>query len=250
MTLSFQLYSARNFQPWDGVLALLSRSGYAAVEGYGDAYADASGFRALLDRHGLSMPTGHFSVDFLETDPDGAVAAARTLGMKAVYCPWLDPDERPTDMRGWISFARRLTAIARTLKGEGLRFGWHNHDFEFAKLPDGDVPMRILLAEAPEIEWEADVAWIVRGGAGALDWIARHGDRIGAVHVKDIAPRGQALDEDGWADVGSGTVDWPTILDAIGKASPSPLFILEHDNPSDLARFAGRSIEWMKGRHF
>ena len=56
----------------------------------------------------------------------------------------------------------------------------------------------------------------MRGGADPLDWIDRYGARIVAVHVKDIAPAGECADEDGWADVGHGTIDWPAIWKRLG----------------------------------
>lgn len=246
MTVSFQLYSARNFQPWEDVIAMLANAGYDAVEGYGDLYPDAPGFRDLLDRHGLAMPSGHFSIELLEGAPDTAIAAAKALGMKAVYCPWLNEDQRPVDAAGWAALARRLAAIGVRMTDAGLTFGWHNHDFEFATLAGGETPMQILLEEAPQISWEADIAWIVRGGADPFDWIARHGKRLTAVHVKDIAPAGTADVEDGWADVGHGTVDWTALLATLDAGSPARLYIMEHDNPADVARFAGRSIAWVK----
>src|SRR5712672_2250085 len=61
MNWSFQLYSARNFQPWDQVLKLLAEAGYRQVEGFGGVYADAAALRAELDRNGLTMPSGHVS---------------------------------------------------------------------------------------------------------------------------------------------------------------------------------------------
>ena len=60
-----------------------------------------------------------------------------------------------------------------------------------------------------------DVAWVVRGGADPLPWIDRHGKRIVAVHVKDIAKPGEGKDEDGWSDVGHGTMDWAGLLKAL-----------------------------------
>ena len=45
--------------------------------------------------------------------------------------------------------------------------------------------------------------------------ICRH---ITSVHVKDIA-RGRELDEDGWADVGHGTVDWKGLIAALQAAA-------------------------------
>ncbi len=72
-----------------------------------------------------------------------------------------------------------------------------------------------------------------------------HGSRITAVHVKDIAPSGQNTNEDGWADVGYGTVDWKALTKML-KGTPASYFIMEHDNPSDDERFARRSIATLK----
>ncbi len=66
-----------------------------------------------------------------------------------------------------------------------------------------------------------------------------------AVHVKDIALAGEKTDEDGWEDVGHGTVDWAELFTALRK-TPVRYFIMEHDNPSDDTRFASRSIETVK----
>lgn len=90
-----------------------------------------------------------------------------------------------------------------------------------------------------------DVAWVIRGGADPLAWIARYKDRITAAHVKDIAPEGENADEDGWSDVGHGTVDWKAILAALRKIGVRHL-VMEHDNPKEDARFASRSIASVK----
>jgi sugar phosphate isomerase/epimerase len=243
MDVSFQLYSARNFTPWDSVLDHLAGLGYTQVEGFGGVYADAPAFRAALDARGLSMPSGHFfPLASFEADFDKTITAARALGMTQLYCP--APDEsyrKDADAGAWRDLAARLETVAKRVQDAGLRFGWHNHHWEFMALPTGEIPMQILLDGAPSMEWEADIAWIVRGGADPLAWIAANAARITAAHVKDIAPAGQATDEDGWADVGTGVMDWPAITRALRAAGVS-LFVMEHDNPSDLARFASRSI--------
>ena len=46
MHWSFQLYSARNFQPWDKVLKMLGELGYKQVEGFGGVYSDPAAMRA------------------------------------------------------------------------------------------------------------------------------------------------------------------------------------------------------------
>ena len=244
MDVSFQLYSAREFTPWEEVIATLARLGYTQVEGFGGNYEDPAAFRALLDQHGLSMPSGHFfPIGSFEEGLETSLAAAKTLGMKRLFCPapedlWRDG----TDAANWIALAGRLEEAAKKVNDAGFAFGWHNHHWEFMPLPGGEIAMELLLEHAPSMDWEIDVAWVVRGGADPLDWIARHGARITTAHVKDIAPEGECADEDGWADVGQGTMDWKAIMAAL-RAAGVDLFVMEHDKPSDATRFATRSIE-------
>jgi sugar phosphate isomerase/epimerase len=243
MNWSMQLYSARNFQPWDKVLKLLGEAGYKEVEGFGGVYSDPAGFRKELDKNGLSMPTGHFSIDTLEGDFDGARKIADALGIRTLICPYLNAEVRPEGTADWRGFGERLAKVGERAKKDGYGFAWHNHDFEFKTLADGSAPQEHILAAAPDIGWEADIAWIVRGGADPLPWIEKHGKRIVAVHVKDIARQGQGLDEDGWSDVGHGTIDWKSLLKALREKTAAKYFVMGQDNPNDFERFARRSIE-------
>lgn len=249
-TVSFQLYSARNFQPFTEVFRVLSEAGYKEVEGYSALYAslDDAAIRQVkadLDRNGLSMPTAHFGIDMLEAEPGRVLEICRTLGIEAVYCPYLLPEERPTDAAGWHALGERLQKAGEPIRAAGLTFGWHNHDFEFFTLPDGTAPQDHIFAGGPDLAWEADIAWIVRGGADPFAWIRKYGSRITAVHVKDIAPKGENADEDGWADVGHGTVPWADLSKALA-GTPARHFIVEHDNPKDITRLATRSIATIK----
>jgi len=239
---SYQLYSSRNFPPLEDTLKMLKACGYAQVEGFGGVYSDPKALKEALDRNELRMTSGHFGLDMLEKETDKALDIARTVGMKAVYCPFLMPDQRPADAAGWREFGGRLARAGKRFTDAGFIFGWHNHDFEFKALPDGSIPQTLIFEAAPELTWEADIAWVVRGGADPIDWIRRYGDRITAVHVKDIAKPGEKQDEDGWADVGHGTVPWKAIWAAL-RDTPAQLFIMEHDKPNDHERFARRSIE-------
>ena len=91
------------------------------------------------------------------------------------------------------------------------------------------------------------MAWIVRGGADPFEWIKRYADRIASVHVKDIAPAGKCEDEDGWADVGLGTMPWDRLMTLIRAETKASIFVMEHDKPSDAYRFAERSYTYISG---
>lgn len=243
--LSFQLYSARNFPPLADFLPKLAKLGYKQVEGYGGLYEDAAGLAALLKSNGLSMPTGHFGLAQLK-DTANALKTAETIGMKKIYCPYIPVEERSEDDSKWVELAETLASLGETYKKAGYGFGWHNHDFEFVPTTSGRLPMDIILETAPDIEWEADVAWIVRGKADPIAWFDRYGSRITAVHVKDIAPAGENANEDGWADVGHGRLDWDNLITKVTSKTKAEYFVAEHDNPSDAERFASRSIATAK----
>ncbi len=244
MNVSFQLYSSRNVGDQKEFLKTLADLGYTQVEGFGGIYdEDAPAFRAAMDELGLTMPTGHMALDDLENDFDRVVKLANTFGMTHLFGPFLMPELRPTDADGWRAIGARLQKVQDKARDHGLTIGWHNHEFEFEPLATGEIPMDLILEAGPDVMFEADIAWIIRGGQDPLTYIKKYGDRIVAAHVKDIAPAGENLDEDGWADVGTGTVDWAGLTAALREYAPNARFIMEHDNPSDIARFAKQSIE-------
>lgn len=242
MEFSFQLYSARNFTPWENVYKSIATLGYKQVEGFGGVYEDAAATREHLDAAGLTMPSGHYSLDSLENDLDATIKTAQILGSTHLFCPHLAADERPEDAAGWQSFGKRINSIGKQVNDKGLRFGWHNHDFEFIACADGSIPMRQILESAPDIDWEMDVAWTARTGTDPAPWIKEFGSRITAVHVKDIAVQGENEDEDGWADIGFGNMDWKSLMAKLIKESNATLYVAEHDNPNSHERFSTRSI--------
>lgn len=245
---SYQLYSSRNFPPTSDTLRMLAQAGYGAVEGLGGLYATSEGLAEIaagLAENKLAMPTAHFPIELLEADPDKVINIAKTLGIANIYCPWISPEARGTSAQEWKALGARLQKVSVPLRGAGIGFGWHNHDFEFVALPDGTLPHTALFDGGPDLEWEMDVAWVIKGGADPFQWIKDFAGRITAAHVKDIAPAGENAAEDGWADVGHGTVDWRALLAAL-RGIGVKTFVMEHDNPSDHHRFATRSIASVK----
>ena len=241
--LSFQLYSARLAPPDTDVLKTLADAGYTNVETYRPNYEDAEGFRRALDAAGLTAKSGHFDLVLAEQNFERVVELCRTLGIETAVIPYLLPDARPTDEAGWRELGARLSELSAECSDAGLRLAWHNHDFEFVALPDGSFPIEHVLADG--VLWEADLAWIVRAGANPAEWLERYANRLASVHVKDVAPDGENLEEDGWADVGTGIVDWDALW-RISAGSSATLMIAEHDKPSDFARFARVSADKMR----
>ena len=237
-SISYQLYSSRAV-PLEATLDMLAGLGLTEVEGFGPLYEDPAATRAALDARGLTMPSGHFSLDLVEGDPERALAIARTLGVQDVIVPFLAPDQRPTTRAGWVAFAQRLAKAGAPIRAAGLGYGWHNHDFEFTATADGLLPIEAIGAAG--VGLELDLAWILVAGKDPVDWVERTASQLLAVHIKDRAPAGQAEDEGGWADIGHGVMDWPRIVAAL-RAAGVRRWVMEHDAPKDPTRFATRSF--------
>jgi sugar phosphate isomerase/epimerase len=238
--LSIQLWSTRGEDPLPVQFATLAALGYTDVQPYHDQYNDVPAMKALLDEHGLTSISGHFNLAMFEGDARPVVEAARTLGMKLVVAPWLDPDQRPTDAEGWRTLHRHLQAIKTVIEDAGLAFAWHNHDFEFRLLPCGSYGIQYLLDD--DIDLAADLAWIHVGGQDPEIWLKRYAGRVPVIHVKDVAPQGTNLDQMGFADVGEGVLDWNSLWSLADELGIG-LRIAEHDLPGDWRRFARTSVK-------
>jgi len=240
--LSFQLYSARAEPSLDAKLKVLADVGYGQAEPYRGLYEDVDGLRQGLKRYGLRAATGHFGFGEIRDDPARTIDIAKVLGMDVAVVSALPVPEREKDLAGWRATARELKGYAEMFEGAGLRLAWHNHAFEFARLEDGSMPLDHLLGGAPSVLWQVDIGWLYRAKQDPVVWFSKFGDRVFSIHLKDIAPAGACLDEDGWADLGHGVIDWQALWPAIERLHPA-VFTVEHDKPSDYRRFARRSAE-------
>ena len=243
--ISFQLYSARNFPPIDAVLEGVAAIGYDAVEPYGGNFlADPKGLRAKADALGLAIPTAHMPLAELDKDRARTVDMAKTLGLETVVIPHVGGADRPTTVEGWKALSKRIADHAEHLGKAGLKLGWHNHDFEYAPLPDNSRPIDLLLA-GNGVMFEPDVAWIERAHCDIATEVDKYGSKVAAIHIKDTAKPGVTKD-DGWTDVGAGIIDWHKAWPTFAKTGAT-LLVIENDNPSDWRSFAVNSYKYVSG---
>lgn len=242
--LSVQLYSLRSFGTIEDQMRSVAEAGLAFVETTSDNYDDPGRTRRAMELHGLAAPSGHVGIDRLRDRFAETAATAKSLGTRLLVL-WGFPDEEHWGTRqGWTGAGRELGAMAARLADEGLSFAFHNHDWELKAVDGGGTALEALFegAAGSPLRWQPDIAWLARGGADIGALIEAHRALITAPHVKDIALPGEAPDEDGWADLGHGSLDWSRWLAGL-RACGADLFVLEHDEPSDAARFLRRSGE-------
>ena len=136
---------------------------------------------------------------------------------------------------GYLRLADEMNGFGERCRTAGIRFGYHNHDFELERFDD-TVPLDVLLENTdPElVTFEVDFFWLVHGGAEPLDYIARYPGRFELCHVKDRSMDGQMV------DVGDGVIDFATVIPA-GEAAGVRHVFVEHDRPDDSLMSVARS---------
>lgn len=241
--LSIQLYSLRKYGNLDRILDLIASVGLKQVEPVMSHYVGAAKTRVALDDRGLTAPSGHFSLEAVSTRADWVIDVSHTIGIQQVIVPAVPPEVRTNRAADWQRTANALADAAPRLADVGLTLAYHNHDWDFRPLEDGRTPMDLVLA-GPAVYWQADVAWIARAGVNVTAWLSKYEERLVSCHIKDIAPEGKNLDEDGWTDVGDGTMDWKQLWKRC-RATPAYWMVIEHDNPKHFERFVDRSFTFL-----
>jgi Xylose isomerase-like TIM barrel len=147
--LSLQLYSVRAEMAKDpaGTIKALGEMGYTDCEHAGyDAKKrqyygySPSDFKKLLADNNMTMQSGHsvFGKDHWNADKNEltdlwktTVEDAVTAGQKYIISPWLDISLRKNfdDLK---RFMDAFNICGTYCQQQGVRYGYHNHDFEFS----------------------------------------------------------------------------------------------------------------------
>lgn len=207
-SLALQLHSLRHEAAVDpeGIVRRVPGLGFDSVEIAGTYGWSADHWKRLLAETNLHVVGTHVRLETLETDWDAQAEFVHRIGCPRLVVPSLPKNLQTTE--GFSGAARRLTALGRRAKSEGLSLYHHNHAYELSPMVDGRCGMDILLAETDPalLGLEVDTYWVERGGDNSRDFIQRNASRIGMLHAKEFCRDGRDV------PAGEGDVDWKVII--------------------------------------
>lgn len=240
--IGLQLYTVRGEMQRDmeATLARVAEIGYREVEFAGYFDRAPAQVAALLEQNGLASPSAHIGFDQMRDEWERVLGDSAEIGHAYVTIPSIAAGDRRT-IDDWKRIAALFNERAAQADAAGLRFAYHNHDFEFAPIGDA-IPFDVLLAETDPalVHFELDIYWITRAGHDALDYFARFPGRFSMTHLKDSAgPPDHRM-----VDVGSGSIDFGRIIAAADDAGVQHHFV-EHDNPADPMASIRSSYEYL-----
>jgi sugar phosphate isomerase/epimerase len=228
--IGLQLYTVRDLMQKDveGTLRQVAGVGYREVEFAGLFDKKATTVAKWLREDKLTSPSSHIPINRLRENIQGVVDECRTLGNSFIVCPYLDEKERGKTADDWRKLAGEFNKFGDQVKRAGMQFAYHNHDFEFVKLPSGEMGYDILCKECDpkNVKLELDLYWITKAGQDPLAYFAKYPGRFPCVHVKDMTGTGQIT------NVGEGRIDWSRIFAKRREAGIEHFFV-ERDNPTN-----------------
>ena len=244
--VGIQLYSVRDDMKKDPLATLnqLAAMGYTDVEhanyvnrkfyGY-----SAKEFKKILDDLGLRMPSGHtvmgpqhwikekndFADSWKETVEDAAI-----LGQHYVISPWLDESLRK-NYNDVLQYMEVFNKSGELCKKSGMKFGYHNHDFEFSQKLNGMTLYDIILKNTDPnlVIQQLDTGNLYNGGATASDIIKKYPGRFESLHVKDEIKSEKGNEKYESTILGKGITNIKDNLHFIKKAGGAKYLIIEQE---------------------
>ena len=242
-----QLYSVREDMSKDplGSLKKVAAMGYKYVEHadyrnrkfYGYA---APEFRKLLDGLGLNMISGHtvmgrqhwdeakndFSDSWKMTVEDAAI-----LGQKYVISPSMDNSMRKTydDFKHYMDIFNKCGELC---KSQGMKFGYHNHDFEFSEKLNNERLFDIIMKSInPDlVVIQLDMGNLYNGGAIAKDVVDQYPGRFEIIHAKDEIPAESGNEKYVSTIIGQGIVEAKDVLKLATRIGGTKIYIIEQES--------------------
>ena len=252
--VGLQLYSIRDAMTADavGTLKKVSVMGYKNLElaSYADGkfYGFApKEFKKIVTDLGMVCYSSHSQVESANITMDKAKLMADAhaqVGVKYCIKPWIEEPDR--NVESYKKMIADCNEVGKIMKGVGIQFGYHNHNFEFLNTK-GVVPYYdIFLKEmdADLITMELDLFWACKAGQNPVEMFKKYPGRFQLLHFKDMKtnqPPFFTVIKDDICSVGAGVIDFKKILSAKAIAG-AKCFIVEDDNQGNGKPFEGIEI--------
>lgn len=231
----------------NGTLESLAEMGYNSIEAfgfdgmfYGQNPGDFSKFCAGL---GLKLDSSHTGITAENADHYAEKAAEAGLSYLILPSMMGRPEGSLDDFR---RVAEEMNLIGASCKKHGIKFGYHNHDFEFRALED-ELPYDILLrgTDPDLVSFQLDIYWMVKAGKDPLKYFEEHSGRFKTWHIKDKGNDGQSC------IIGNGIIDFKALLKQSKTAGLEYIFVEQEQYAEGTPLYcAEQSLNYIRNHFF
>ena len=251
LPIALQLYTVRDNMGADflGTLKQVKEMGYDGVEFAGLFGHQPSQVKEWCETVGLTPISAHVPFDEMVADIDKVIADYKTIGCEYIVVPYVSEECHP-DGANFHQMVKDIRTWGEKAHAAGLTLLYHNHDFEFKKLENGQCGLDYMYENVPAeyLQTELDQCWVKYAGYDPVEYLQKYSGRSPVVHLKDFYKSGEqegdpyaliGIDENEkkentafeFRPVGYGIQDIPAIIEA-AKAAGSKWLVVEQDQPS------------------
>lgn len=248
--MGLQLYTLRDTIGKDpkGVLDKVASYGYKELETFGYDSGkifglDFSEFCQYAKGLGMKVVSGHYGLDKIKGDTwKRAVDDAVKNGQKFMVVPYIDESQRKS-IDDYKRICADLNAAGEVCNKSGIRFGYHNHAFEFDTV-DGQIPFDLMLQELDpkNVGMEMDIFWVVNAGRDPIKYFTDHPGRFEQWHVKDM----DKADKNKNADIGTGSIDYKPIFAKAKLSGMKHWYVEQETYPGEPIKSVEESAKFLK----
>ena len=251
LPVALQLYTVRDNVAEDfvGTLVKVKEMGYDGVEFAGLYDHSPAQIKHWCDSVGLVALSAHVPFDEMVQDIDKVIADYKAIGCEYIVVPYVSEECHP-DGENFFNMIEDIKTWGKKAHEAGLTLLYHNHDFEFKKLENGQCGLDYMYENVPAdyLQTELDQCWVKYAGYDPVEYLQKYSGRSPVVHLKDFYKEGEQEGDpyaligidDGeekkntafeFRPVGYGVQDIPAIIEA-AKAAGSKWLVVEQDQPS------------------
>lgn len=242
--LGVQLYTFRDAMQANarGTLEKIANLGITQIE---SARSQKGNYYGLTPKEmkqvckdlGMTLRSGHVHMD---ENWEDTMQQAVDSGQDYLIVSTMPSEGQTID--NYKKVAEAFNKAGKQCKDRGLKFGYHNHNYEFDKV-DGKVLYDVLLdnTDADLVHMELDLGWVVASGNDPMDYFNRYEGRFPLWHLKDMD-----LAKKESTEFGKGGLPLADILDHKKESGLKYIFIEQEeyaDNPFDSMQY---NLDYLK----
>jgi len=187
--VGIQLYTVRKEMLEDatGTLKKIANLGFTEIESArsdkGNYYGlSAKEIKKVCDDLGMVLRSGHVHVD---ADWSKTLDEASETGQEYLICSSMPEKGQTVD--NYKHTAQVFSKLGEECKKRNIKFGYHNHDYEFES-ENGQVLYDVLLnnTDSSLVHMELDLGWVIATGKDPLLYFKNFHGRFPLWHLKDM----------------------------------------------------------------
>lgn len=194
--------------------------------------------RTALRAAGVKAIAAHVSVEDLIREPEQTISVYKRIGVRYIVLPNVPENMRPGIAEDYDAVLKQIALIGQHCGEQGIELLYHNHDFEFNKMPDGTYGLDYMFGHLPweYLRPELDLGFIKTVGEEPTEYLKKYYGQVPVVHLKDyVKVDSSDVYPDGLKNcpLGQGIQDMPAILDETVNCYVRYV-VVEQDDPNEL----------------